>query len=396
MTGIVVFPPLAPNAPSTIGPYNLTVGTVTTLASGASATVTMSGSYGQQSVNFGIPAGSSFAPQSAPANQFVTGVASNGTFTFAQPSATNLAGLGTGVLTALGNTAGAAGGFALFSSLASGAFAVAYTLPAATNAALGGVIIGAGINNSSGTISVTPYRGEIGGLTLSNDGTLPNTVLDISTGSATSDDFTTLMALGSAYTKSVSAWAVGTGNGGLDTGSVAASTWYHVYLIERTDTGVVDVLFSLSASAPTMPTSYTKKRRIGSFKTDASVHILPFSQNGDEFLWVTPVQDVNVATLSTTATAYALSVPLGVKVNALFSAQMSNTAVGVAVAVFSPDQTGTAASYQLVNEVASQYAGGQFNVRTNTSQQVKAVSASASTTFVVMTQGYIDTRGRFA
>src|SRR5581483_3995366 len=98
------------------------------------------------------------------------------------------------------------------------------------------------------------------------------------------------------------------GNGSLDTGSIANNTWYHAYLIERTDTGAVDVLVSLSASAPTMPASYTKKRRIGSMKTNGSGQWTAFTQNGDEFLWTTPIADAVGFNLTTTASLIALSV----------------------------------------------------------------------------------------
>src|SRR5438045_2280633 len=87
------------------------------------------------------------------------------------------------------------------------------------------------------------------------------------------------MVLASAYTKTTAAWAVGTALGALDTGAIANNTWYHAFLIERTDTGVVDVLISLSPTAPTMPASYTIKRRIGSMKTDGSAQWKAFSQN---------------------------------------------------------------------------------------------------------------------
>jgi hypothetical protein len=49
-----------------------------------------------------------------------------------------------------------------------------------------------------------------------------------------------------AFTKSTGAWAVGTGNGALDIGTVGPSVFYHVYEIERPDTGNVDFLESLS------------------------------------------------------------------------------------------------------------------------------------------------------
>jgi hypothetical protein len=247
--------------------------------------------------------------------------------------------------------------------------------------------------------SQAPVRGEIGGLTLSNDGGSPNTVIDIAVGSATSDDNSVYMTLGSAYTKSIASnWAVGTGNGGLDTGSVAASTWYHVYLIQRTDTGVVDALLSLSATSPTMPTSYTKKRRIGAIKTDGSSHILAFVQNGDEFLWATPVNDISTTTLGTTPTLIALSVPLGVKVNALMRCFFSN-ASGAQFLINSPDETSTAANTPSGNltSVTTSTVPMQATlaVRTNTSSQIRAVASAASSTLTEATYGYIDSRGKF-
>jgi len=125
-----------------------------------------------------------------------------------------------------------------------------------------------------------------------------------------------MMTLTAAITKTTGAWAVGSGNGGLDTGTVANSTWYHVYLIERPDTSVVDVLFSTSATAPTMPTGYTKKRRIGSILTDGSAHIIAFIQVGDRFQWSTPVADVNANNPGTSAVTRTLTVPTGIIVEA--------------------------------------------------------------------------------
>lgn len=241
-------------------------------------------------------------------------------------------------------------------------------------------------------------QGYIGGLTLSNDGTSPNTVIDVATGVAMSDDSTTLMTLASAYTKNCNAaWAVGTGNGALDTGStLAASTWYHVFLIERPDTGVVDVLLSTSATAPTMPASYTKKRRIGSIKTDASSHILAFLQNGDEFLWGTPTNDIGASNLSTTAVLYTLNVPAGVKVTALMEGAAYNPSQ-IAILLTCPDVADTAPSLTglgIIN-VANTYVSTPSSIRTNTSGQIRARSTSATTYLYITTMGWIDRRGRW-
>lgn len=77
------------------------------------------------------------------------------------------------------------------------------------------------------------------------------------------------------------AWAVGTNAGGLDTGTKANSTLYFVHVIRRSDTGVVDVLLSTSATAPTMPANYDQRDLIAVAGTDASgnlLFVLPLSK----------------------------------------------------------------------------------------------------------------------
>ena len=163
-------------------------------------------------------------------------------------------------------------------------------------------------------LAYAAFKGKIlNGLTLSNNTTDATNDIDIAAGSAVSDDGTTIMTLSSSYTKQLdAAWAVGSGAGGLDTGSIANGT-YHVWLINRPDTGVTDVLFSTSATSPTMPTNYTKKKRIGSIMRESGV-IAQFEQIGNRFRRVTRSADINLTTLSTSATTLTLSIPSGVNV----------------------------------------------------------------------------------
>jgi hypothetical protein len=239
--------------------------------------------------------------------------------------------------------------------------------------------------------------GFLFGLTLSNNGT---TGLGIAAGSATSDDATTLMALAAAITKTTSAWAVGSGNGALDTGTIAVTKWYHVFLIERTDTGVVDVLFSLSATAPTMPASFTKKRRIGSVATDSSAHIMAFTQNGDTFQWASTFPDAANVTLSTTPALQALSVPNGVIVTALITASINTSTSGYAGLYSTSVSFGTIGINNnnlaaLQEGTGGNIAGGNFSIVTNTSGQIYvAGSASSGIALYIHTYGWIDTRGR--
>ena len=73
---------------------------------------------------------------------------------------------------------------------------------------------------------------------------------------------------------------------------MANDTWYHVWLIKRADTGVVDALFSLSATAPTMPANYTRQppRRFGPDQWVRQHHA--FEQISDEFEWDVPASSM--------------------------------------------------------------------------------------------------------
>ncbi len=247
------------------------------------------------------------------------------------------------------------------------------------------------------TVTSVP-RSYLAGCTLSTAG--GSGTMSIAAGICLDSTNVTTMTL-AAIAKTTVAWAVGTGNGGIDTGVIANSTWYHFYVIERVDTKVVDVLFSLSASAPTMPANYTVKRRIGSGKTDGSAHWTAFVQNGDEFLWSATVTDVNVANLGTSATSYTLTVPTGIQVWAKFHASFTKVgAVGQTIlitALDESDQAPTAVALASLSQVVdSQYAIADFTIRTNTSAQIRARSSVASSNFNIGTNGWIDRRGRDA
>lgn len=232
-------------------------------------------------------------------------------------------------------------------------------------------------------------KGYIAGLQMSQAST---TTIQVAAGIATDSTAVQMMSLVSAITKSTSAWAVGSGNGGLDTGSIAASTWYHFYLIQRLDTGVVDVLFSLSASAPTMPSSYTLSRRIGSMKTNGSSQWPAFIQNGNEFLWSVPVQDINASAVGTSATIFTLgSVPTGIKVNALIEGNLLATGAAWNGSIFAGDVSG--ASGFNFNAASGTSASQSMNVRTNTSAQVQAIVSTTGGSANIWTQGWVDLRG---
>jgi hypothetical protein len=236
-------------------------------------------------------------------------------------------------------------------------------------------------------------RSYLSGLALSTTG--GSASFAVAPGVATSDDTTTSMKLAQAYAKTTASWAVGSGNGGLDAGSIANNTWYHVFLIERTDTGVVDVLISSSPMSPALPTGYTKQRRVGSIKTDGSGHWVAFAQTGDEFVWASNQTEVSAATITGTSllTQNLSWVPPGVRTIAHFGGFYVPTAAGNAFSIFSPDVT-SSGSYLVT--ASSTSAGGWFqaHVLTDLAPSVKYIQSASPGTWGLLVIGYTDRRGR--
>jgi hypothetical protein len=262
---------------------------------------------------------------------------------------------------------------------------------------------GAASYGSRGPQGFQGFQGSAGlvgsyldGLNLSAAGS--SATFGISTGVASNSTLTVVMSLLSAYTKTTSAWALGTAAGSLDTGTIANSTWYHVFIIQRSDTLVVDILTSLSPTAPTLPSNYTAFRRIGSMKTDGSAQWLAFTQNGDEFLWMSAVADASASAVGTSASSITLSVPTGVKVYAIFAGRFYGGSGQRYGLVSSPDVTDVAAATN--NSNISHNATGSsataywLRIRTNTSAQIRVRADTASSSIDVSTQGWVDARGQ--
>jgi hypothetical protein len=235
-------------------------------------------------------------------------------------------------------------------------------------------------------------RNYIAGLTLATAGGVAT--FTVSPGQFTDSTNVLSVKFPSTFTKTTGAFVAGTGNGALDTGTIAANTWYHVHMISNAAGSSVDVIVSLSVTAPTLPSGYTLFRRIGAMRTDGSSHWIAFIQNGDEFLWVSPPQDLGAITVTTAGALYTFNVPPGLKVNAILTilaggAASSNSGLNA----FSPDQaSGTVV--QIYNTAAGAYSSSNFNLRTNTSGQLYLNAVTANAIVSICTLGWIDRRGR--
>lgn len=204
-------------------------------------------------------------------------------------------------------------------------------------------------------------------------------------------------------------WVVGDDAGGLDgtessAGTPDASTWYHLHLIRRNDTGVVDALASESATSPSLPTGYDVFRRIGSVLMDSSANILAFVQDGDYFRHVTKLMQSGSANPGTNAVTQVVDTPLGLSVIAQLFAKIHSVTTGTSILYASaldetdsaPSETAAPLGYSPGTGTGLNSAEGYNEIRTNTSSQIRTrLSASGANDIVrIVTLGWIDRRGR--
>jgi hypothetical protein len=237
-------------------------------------------------------------------------------------------------------------------------------------------------------------RSYLAGLALANSATAPTTALDVAAGICADDGNAVMLSLPAG---TIDLTAVGAN--GLDAGSLAGNAWYHAFAIARPGGAAVARLASASFAAPVLPAGYTLKRRLGSFRTDGSGHVQPFTQVGDEFIWANPVTDYN-GQPGTTPFLQALSVPPGLKVKATIRA-VGTIAGGLwSVLVTSPDEVpgasrGIVGNASLGNENGA-IAAGTLAVWTDTSRQVRLVAENGGADLALATCGWVDRRGRDA
>lgn len=146
-------------------------------------------------------------------------------------------------------------------------------------------------------------------LTIKNDSTTPNTKFTISPGSGLDINQTYQLTVPSTLTVD----ATKNGANGLDTGSLAASTVYSVFIIgDVVNANTTAGLISASIYLPLIPDGYQTCKLIGYIVTDASSHFLKgyWGANGDSsriFMYDAPQATSITAGNATSYTAIDLT-----------------------------------------------------------------------------------------
>lgn len=124
---------------------------------------------------------------------------------------------------------------------------------------------------ATGSTSNTAIQGSYANLKTSATGTSATVTVTFDEGvlESSTNVYQTLRAV------SLSIAGTSTGANGLDTGTIAGSTWYSLWVIYNGTTA--SGLMSLSATAPTMPSGYTYKARVGWIRTDGTANKYPLS-----------------------------------------------------------------------------------------------------------------------
>lgn len=237
----------------------------------------------------------------------------------------------------------------------------------------------------------TYLPGVISGLTLSNNAADATNDIDITAGSATSEDQTRFMKLASGLTKQLDAtWSAGTNAGGRFTASISDTTW-HVFLISNGTT--TDVGFS-SSVVPTGDANYPSGyayRRIGSI-IRASSAILGFIQDGNWFQHKLMVVDQSgAANPGASAVLRNVTVPSGIRV--LAKLHVALTAADYLL-VTDPSTTDELPLAGTSMQFSTAGISEGYDVMTSTSAQVRTrLNSGTAVTLRMATRGWFDARG---
>lgn len=190
--------------------------------------------------------------------------------------------------------------------------------------------------SGAGIVAVTPLCGANGFATV-NTAAAPTTSVDYSAASAVMVNSSNVTITATSVSGTIN--ALTTGADGLDTGSLANTTWYYGYLINNGT--LTKGLLSASSTSPTMPSGYTYKCRLFAEITDGSAHFLGVKQKGrraqytlGSLLSLLPtISQGVVGTFGTTGTTYASTsvsayVPAtAIEIGLLLSNRYNNNAI---------------------------------------------------------------------
>ena len=182
------------------------------------------------------------------------------------------------------------------------------------------------------------------------------------------------------------------GAGGLDTGTVANDTWYYIWAIYSTSTGMADAMFSASATSPTMPSGYDYKRRVrGAVLTDGTADIITFDQIDNYFIFTSKIVELDTLTPATSKTNLTVSIPDSLTVMGLYHILIRDSTASY-INIFGYNQSDAAPAQDECDFIteAGNMTGLEFQRITNNASISYRSSNAAMDNFTISTIGFID------
>lgn len=114
-------------------------------------------------------------------------------------------------------------------------------------------------------------------------------------------------------------WVAGNNQGGLDTGIKTNLTWYHCYAIYNPTTNIVDFIFSLNATTPSvLPSGYTKYAWRGACYVDSTGNIANYRQDGKTINLLSQIALYDNPAIPSGLTNLSVFSPNGIRTKGLF------------------------------------------------------------------------------
>lgn len=175
------------------------------------------------------------------------------------------------------------------------------------------------------------------------------------------------------------------GANGLDTGTEAISTWYHIWIIYNPGTTTVAALLSLSASAPTLPSGYEFSGYVGAIYNDSASDFIVMHQVDDEAA-IDPILDANAIS---GAQSIALSVPTTAKAVALNFMLIDTTGASSTQATVASTALGIG-QYSLRAQTSSATLGyeGYLRMLLVETQTIYSITTGSNDTLTIYTAGW--------
>ncbi len=217
-------------------------------------------------------------------------------------------------------------------------------------------------------------------------------------------------AVATALTKQIdAAWVVGNNVGGLDTGTVTADATYYLFAIYNPTLTISDYLFSTSATSPTLPSGYTKKKRIASLLTDGAGDIRNgtytfFNDGSYKFIYNMGLSVSSYSSnIPTTRQSIGVPVPEGIVVECLFLCNIQGTVANTGSKYFlissldKPDNLATFSNFsvQLNGQGSNEnenFSSPVSEVYSNTTAQVGVRGNVSNFSVQTYLKGFIDSK----